>query len=435
MATMGTSGRIYYGWIVVAVCIAILAPISIVLDGFSLLYVSVLDEFKWNRGDVALAMTIHMIVSGAASPFAGGLLDRYGPKVVMPVGAALTAIGYVWMGRSTALWHFYLAFGVMVAVGSSMLYFTPMTALISNWFVRHRGAAIGAMGVGQSVGQVRLPVLQYLIITTGWRGASFSIGALILLAPSALALLFLSSRPEDRGLSRDDERLPWAKREREAEQTDKREVVILDKAWAETEWTIRKASRTSRFWMMLLVMAFYAAGTFIITVQLAAFLVDKGYGAVMAASVMSVQGLMNLVGKFAGGVLCDRIGRERTFTLTVTLFIASIALLGLSGVFVHPVVAYTCAVVFGLAAGSSVPCLMTSAADLFEGKHFGSILGVIMLGGWAAGGLGAWLGGYLFDVTRGYAMNFVVALIVMATAAVLIWRAGPGRIRQIRSVA
>ncbi|MDW8238296.1 MAG: MFS transporter [Acidobacteriota bacterium] len=440
--------RIYYGWVVVLVCVIILAPISIVLDGFSLLYVSVLEEFKWNRADTATAMTIHMVLSGLASPFAGGLMDRYGPRIIMPLGAALTAIGFVWMSQCSAIWHFYVAFGVLAAVGSSMLYFTPLTSLVSKWFERHRGTAIGLVGVGQSIGQVLLPVLQFTIDRVGWRWAYFALGLIILLMPTTLALLLLHSRPEDIGLSVKDERLPWPWREKSASdvvqkksaiggiwsQTRRREVVVLDQTWASTEWTVATAVKTSRFWLMMSVLASYAMGLFLTSVQLVAYLVDHGYGTVMAASVMSVQGLINMLGRVWGGILSDRIGREVTLTLAVTAYLVSLVLLSLCSLFVNPVLVYSYAVAFGLAGGMCLPSLMASVADLFEGKHFGSILGIIMLGGWTVGGVGGWLSGLFFDITQGYKLSFVMAALAMVTSVWLIWRTAPRQIRVVKTV-
>lgn len=441
-------GGIYYGWVVVVVCLIILAPISIVLDGFSLLYIAVLEEFKWSRADTAAAITIHMVLSGLASPFAGGLIDRYGPRVVMPLGAALTAVGFVWMSQGSALWHFYIAFGVFAAVGSSMLYITPLTSLVSGWFQRHRGTAIGIVGVGQSIGQVLLPVFQFTIDQVGWRWAYFILGMVILLIPTMLALLLLHSRPEDIGLSSKDEHLPWPWQEKsELEvlqkkssirrawgEAQRREVVVLDQAWASTEWTVLTAMRTSRFWLMMGVLASYGMGLFLTSVQLVAYLVDHGYGTVMAASVMSVQGLSNMLGRFWGGILSDRLGRETTLTLAVTAYLISLVLLSLCSLAVSPVLVYTYAFAFGLAGGMCLPSLMTSVADLFEGRHFGSILGVVMLGGWAAGGVGGWLSGLFFDITQGYVLSFIMAALAMLTSVWLIWQTAPRQIRFIKTV-
>src|SRR5262249_32680447 len=146
----------------------------------------------------------------------------------------------------------------------------------------------------------------------------------ILVIPTTLILLFLYSRPDDRGLSAEDE----MRRRRERKEVDvvveedgkvierkkggvhKSEVIIVDKDWGDTEWTVRKAIRTFRFWALTLVTAMFAAGLFLISVQLVVYLEDKGYSKILAASIVGLQGFINVAGKFFGGLLCDRIGRE-----------------------------------------------------------------------------------------------------------------------------
>lgn len=439
------STPIYYGWIIVGACFVIIALVSPIISSFSVFYVAVLQDFHWSRGSTAIALSLHLVIGGIASPFAGDLIDRYGPRRVMPIGALLTASALMWLSQSTALWHFYIAFGVIAAIGSVMLHIVPLTTIVSHWFVRNRGTAIGIVAAGSGVGQLSLPLLQYLISRIGWRNSYFLLGLAILVIPTALIWLFLYSHPADRGLSSDDEMKPRRKRkivevvvEAEGEVLERKrgimrkgEVVILDKEWAEKEWTVGKAVRTFRFWALTLVMAMFAAGFFLISVHLVAYLTDKRYSPVMAASVMGLQGLINVVGKFVGGVLCDRIGREKTLTLSIAIFVGCIVLLNIGGIVFSPLAIYTFTIFYGMGYGMALPALMASAADLFQGKHFGAILGVMILGGFTGGAIGTWMGGYFFDLTQAYQVNFWVAALVMLISAGLIWKARPSRVRLI----
>lgn len=444
------SGRIYYGWVVVAASFVVIALISPLIASFPLFYVAVLSDFNWSRGSTAIAMSLHLVLGGLASPFAGGLIDKYGPRQVMPIGALITGGALIWLSLSTAMWEFYIGFGVVAAIGSSLLHIVPLTTVISNWFVRNRGTAIGIVTAGSGAGQlVLLPSLQYLISNLGWRNSYLALGVAILIIPSALIWLFLYSRPSDRGLSSDQEMVPRRKRKKvdvvvEVEGQEiarktgiirKSEVIILDQEWAEKEWTVGKATRTFRFWALTLVMAMFAAGFFLISVHLVAYLTDKGYSAGLASVVVALQGFINIGGKFFGGFLCDRIGREKTLTLSIAVFVACIVLLNIGGFINSAVIIYAFAVFYGLGYGMALPALMASASDLFQGKHFGAILGMFILGGYFGGALGTWLGGHFFDLTQEYAVNFLVAALVMVISAGLIWKARPGRVRLVRSVA
>jgi MFS family permease len=439
---------IYYGWIIVAVCFVVLTLISLVATSFPIFYVPVLEDFNWSRGSTAIALSIHLILSGVAAPFAGGLIDRFGPRLVMPLGALLTGSALVLLSRSTALWQFYVSFGLFAAIGSSTLHITPLTAVVSDWFVRHRGTAISIVVAGPGAGQlVILPLLQNLIDRMGWRHTYLLFGLAVLIVPTALVLLFLYRRPSDRGL-RAKQELRLGKRgarvvsmvedgeviEPKTRIDRRAEVVILDKNWVETDWTVGKAVRTQRFWALTLVMALVAVGFFLISVHLIAYLVDKGYSPLMAASVMGFQGLINIIGTLLGGMLGDRIGREKTLTLGMAMFIACIVLLNIGGFIVSPVCIYGFAVLYGIGYGMAFPALMASVADLFQGKHFGSILGVILLSGYFGAALGSWLGGFFFDLTHAYRWNFLLAGIVMLSSAALIWKAGPSQVRLLTTV-
>ena len=443
------ASRIYYGWIVAAACFLIIAPVMpLMLPSFGIFQVPILDEFHWARGDFAKALAIHMVFSGLAAPVAGGLIDRFGPRRIMPIGALMTALALILMSRGGALWHFYVAFGLMAAAGSSLLQIVPLTTLVSNWFARHRGTAIGIVSAGTGAGQLAvLPLVELLINRIGWRHTYLFFGLVILVIPTTMILLFLHTRPEDRGLSIEDESGLRRRRDKAGAKTKaggepgqgdrggrRTEVVILNKEWAETDWTLAKASRTFRFRTLALVMTIFSAGMLLVSVQIVAYLKGKGYGSSIVASFLFLQGALNMVGEFFGGFLCDRIGREKTLTLSLLSFCAGIVFLNLAGTVSNPMLVYVFTLFYGIGQGMVAPALMTSASDLFQGKHFGSILGVIFLGGYFGGAFGAWLGGRLFDLTGAYKVNFLISVLAMLISAALIWWVRPGSIRQMRRV-
>jgi len=174
-------------------------------------------------------------------------------------------------------------------------------------------------------------------------------------------------------------------------------------------------------------------GFLMISVQLVAYLTDIGYSSILAASVVGVQGFVNIIGRFAGGAISDRIGREKTLTLSVVAFLICLLLLNTAGAVTSQALLYVFAIFYGLGSGMTLPALMAAAADLYQGKHFGSILGVITLGGFSGGALGAWLGGYLFDLTQAYSVNFLVAAGMMLASAALVWKARPGAVKYVQA--
>lgn len=438
-----TFGRFYYGWVIVATCFFILTVTSLVATSFPIFYVRVLEGFNWSRGSTAIALSIHLILSGVAAPFAGELIDRYGPRLIMPIGAIMTGTALILLSRSMALWQVYVTFGVLGAIGCSVVHITPMTAVASNWFTRNRGMAISLVVAGPGAGQLLiLPLLQGLIQRTGWRNTYLVFGLAVLIIPTALVRLFLYRRPSDKGLTLEEETRPQrsalnTEQGSEGTEVDGRtttELVVVDKQWAETDWTIAKAVRTQRFWTLMLVLALVASGLFLIGLHLIAYLEEKGYSPQIAAYVMGFQGFINIFGTLLGGMLGDRIGRERTLSLGVLFYIGCIVFLNLSGVVVSLFLLVGFVLLYGVGWGMAFPALMASAADLFQGKHFGSILGVLLLGGYFGAAFGSWLGGFLFDWTHAYRLNFLVAGTVMLLASALIWKVGPRQVRRVMKV-
>jgi MFS family permease len=438
-----TLSRFYYGWIIVATCFLILTLTSLVATSFPIFYVPVLEGFNWSRGSTAIALSIHLILSGIAAPFAGGLIDRYGPRLIMPIGAIMTGTALILLSRSMALWQVYTTFGVLGAIGCSAIHITPLTAVASNWFTRNRGMAISLVVAGPGAGQLFiLPLLQNLIQRTGWRNTYLVFGLAVLIIPTVLVRLFLYRRPSDKGVTLEEETRPQrsalsiddGSEETKVKGGTTTEFVVVDKQWAETDWTIAKAVRTQRFWTLMLVLALVASGFFLIGIHLIAYLEDKGYSPQIAAYVMGFQGLINIFGTLLGGMLGDRIGREKTLSLGVLFYIGCIVFLNLSGLGVSLFLLVGFVLFYGVGYGMAFPALMASVADLFQGKHFGSILGVLLLGGYFGAAFGSWLGGFLFDWTHAYRLNFLAAGTVMLLAAALIWKAGPRQVRRVMKV-
>jgi MFS family permease len=414
------------------------------LASFSIFYVAIMNDLGWSRGDTALGLAIFLVVTGLSGPVAGGLIDRFQPRWVMPIGTVVTAIALVWMSRMTTKWEFYVAYGLLASAGASLLHLVPFTAIASNWFVRHRGLAIGAVTAGQGLGQMSIPLVQYMIDHIGWRGSYLAIGAAFFLIPTALILLFLQSRPEDRDLSLADERLPWERHavkggttgdenddQIQATQAPTKELVILDKGWAEKDWTVRRAMGTVRLWMLVLLVTLFGAGYMMVNVQLVAYLEDKGYSSILAASAVGLQGFLQIFGRFLGGGLSDRIGREKAVTLSAVLFILFLVLLYASGLVASPLLVYASVILFGLGGAMPLPALMAATGDIFQGKHLGAIIGVIMIGGFVGGAAGAWLGGKLFDMTHSYDSHFILTALVTLSSVALIWGVRPGKVRAL----
>ncbi|RMF90804.1 MAG: MFS transporter [Nitrospinota bacterium] len=418
------SSRFFYGWTVVGISVLTLTLAYGTRSSFSIFFVAMLEEFSWSRAALSAAFSIHSIVASVGVPLAGALIDRFGPRCIFPLGAAILALGLVATSRIHTLWQFYLCFGLIMALGRSMLSMGPHSAILANWFVRYRGTAMGIASAGPGMGMFLLsPLMQLLISSFGWRIAYLVFAGLILsLIP--LLLTFQRLRPAELGLSPDG----VTEKESPSSPQKRREVEIVDPVWAAEEWTPAKAMRTYRFWVLFGAFLFGNLTTIVLVHQVA-FLVDVGYSKLFAASIFGLIGILTSLSTILFGTLSDRIGREAAYTIQTISALIAIALLLMIKDPSRPWLLYLYALLFGLGSRQSLPAM---AADIFQGRHFGAIYGILAFGIAIDHIVGPWLGGYLFDLWHSYTIPFLASWVGVLLGCLCVWIAAPRKVRRVR---
>lgn len=421
----------FYGWAVLASVVVILAIGYGAYYSFSVFYVALLQEFEWSRGAAAGVFSVFVMTIAVGGIGGGALIDRLGPSRVVPVGGVLLATGLFASSQLTELWEFYLYFGVLCGLSLSLAGWVPGITVASRWFSQKGGLAIGIASAGVGLGIVIFaPFSQYLISTVGWRAAYQLLAVLALFGIAPLAFLIQVGRPEEIGLKPDGIRSGQRTLEPSRKARSK-QVEVLDTEWASRPWTLRSSLVTRRLWLLLGAITFGVLNNQMLWVHQAAYLVDGGYDRMLAASTVGLAGFVSIFGKILWGVLCDRLGREWALTLGSLAVTASILLLILSRVVISPWIVFLFAVVFAIGYASVAPIVSTATADLFVGRHFGSIYGFVCLGQGIGGSLGAWLAGYIFDITGSYLSAFALAAASFVVGVLCLWMAAPRRVRRI----
>jgi MFS family permease len=415
--------RFFYGWIIVAITFVTMAIGVNARTAFSLLFSPILDEFGWERGVTAGAFSFGFLVSAIMSPLIGRLMDRSGPRLVMEIGVVLMAGGLLLAPLTTQPWHLYLTIGVMVGGGSICLGYSGQSLFLPNWFIRKRGLAIGIAFAGVGIGSVTmLPWVQWLIETSGWRSACVGMGLLVLIVLAPINLM-LRKRPEDMGLLPDGDAAP--------NPLHKPVSNVVDPAWVAVDWTLARAMRTARFWW---IAAGFFCGLYVwyaVQVHQTKYLLDIGFSRNVAAWALGLVSLLGVPGQIFFGHLSDRVGREVVWSISglgfaicyaVLILLAEIPSLPLIGVMVvaQGLLGYACTSIMGAV-----------VLEIFQGKHFGSIFGVLMLAALGGGASGPWLTGVLHDHFGTYTVAFAVAIVVSVLGALTIWMASPGKIRAV----
>jgi len=207
-------------------------------------------------------------------------------------------------------------------------------------------------------------------------------------------------------------------------------VKIVNQNWAETDWTLARATRTRQFWILCAMMAAMGTGAGMIMHHLVPMAMDAGHTAALAAFIFSLAGICSIGGRL-GGFLSDRWGREAVFTILASFFILSALSLFVMIQTGQAWPLYLYALAYGVGAGLSSPAFGAGTADLFIGRNFGAILGFINISYGIGQGVGAWAGGAIFDKTGSYTLAMLTTVPLFAAMCLLFWLAGPRKIRRM----
>lgn len=414
----------YYGWIIVGVALVSMAFWFGIRTTFSVLYVALLEDFSWSRGEAAGVYSMALVIYMIMSPLVGGLIDRFGPRRVIVPGILLMALGLMLCASIRTLAQLYLVYGVLVATGVTCISIVSYTAILAHWFEKRRGTASGLAVSGMGLGTFLLvPLSQYFISLWGWRLAFVFLGGLTPLVLMPLNIIFLRHKPQDLGLHPDGHR--------GGEPPKKGRMEVIDTTWSGTDWTIQKALRRGRYWALLAMIFLAMMVIYIVIVHSVSFLVDQGIDKMTAAFVLALVGIISSGFRIFWGWLSDRIGREMTYSIgaiCICLGLCSFIVLEVIG---EKVIVYPFIIFFGTGWGVTAPMFMAVAADLFQGRGFGLIYGICEGVVGIAAALGAWVAGFIFDQAQSYQWAFILCAFASIVSALFVWMAAPRKVRRI----
>ena len=415
----------YYGWVVVAVVFVSMGVAVNARTAFSLLYPPILEEFGWDRAVTAGVFSFGFLVSAILSPLIGRTMDARGPRFTCGIGVVATGAGLLLATLSSAPWHLYLTLGMLVGAGSVVLGYSGQGLWLPAWFVRRRGLAMSIAYAGVGVGSILLlPAMQTLIERSGWRTACIALGVVALLVLAPLTLL-LRRRPQDLGLQPDGDPAPVPG----ADAT--RRTNVVDAAWAQIDWTLARALRTARFWWLALGYFCGLLVWYLVQVHQTKYLVEHGFSPAQAAFALGMVSLVGVPGQIALGQLSDRIGREPVWAIGSLGFVGTyVALLALPS-FPSALLLWTMVLLQGVLGYGMTSVFGAIPAEIFEGRHYGSIFGTLSLAAIAGGAAGPWLAGAIHDATGSYAIAFWIAILLSVLSTVAIYRASPSGVRVV----
>jgi MFS family permease len=352
------SGRLFYGWIIAfASAFGIASGISVYLPTTTGLLVGPLGkDLGWSAPQVFLALTFATTSTVLVAPFIGNLVDRFGARSVIAVSffiEALLIASFRFLDDDIRWFYARYAAFALFSTGTTAIAFS---ALISRWFDRRRGLALGIALGGLGVGGVFWSLLtQWLFERYGWRDAFPWLAAVVALVVLPILLLTLRDSPEAVGLKVDGAQAPPS---------------APTKPATPIGITLREALAAGRYWLILITFFLIACATYGVMLNLVPLLQKQGASASYAAAAQASIWSVLVFGRIVTGWLMDRFFAPRVALAFLIPPIAGIAMLAMG---VNGPMAFVAAMLVGLAAGAEVDVMAYLASRYFGLKHFGAI--------------------------------------------------------------
>lgn len=411
--------RIFRGWVVVAIGLIVLILVFGSRFSLGLFMPDLTASLNASLSSVSLVFAVSTLVSGAAQPVTGWLADRYGPAIVIVGGLVMMGLAFIGTGFAQNLWHLAAAMGVLSGLAFSAANVVILSALISRWFVRKRGQALGIVTSGSKIGSlVVVPSAGAAITLLGWRPTMILLGmSMLIVAP--FVWRSMRKEPADLGLLPDGDQpsagvsIPtpdgtFAASHPNVEKSEDLEMPA--------ERANAAAIATPAFWMISGSLFGNGFMMNLIYFHLPSYLIER-HDALFAAGIMALMGGIGIFGTIASGASSDRIGRKNVLAiLYMSRALVTVLLITVPGVWTI----YLFAIVFGFLGYGAVALTSGITGDVFGVRSLGIVFGTIYVLHQVGGAIGTYVGGFSYDLTGSYTWSLLSCVAVSVISAILV---------------
>ncbi|RWC28257.1 MAG: MFS transporter [Mesorhizobium sp.] len=385
-----------YAWMRLAISMLLATIGAVGMWAVVVVLPAVQAEFGIDRAAASMPYTATMVGFAAGNVLIGRAIDRMGYWVPALLSSIALSAGLLLAALSTSILQFTLAQGVLIGVGTSVI-FGPLIADISHWFNRRRGVAVTAAAAGNYLAGAFWPtIMPTLMKAEGWRFTYAAIGIFCLVTMVPLVLMLRRGAPE------------------------------ATVAGSPGSRPVQPISLSPAALQVLLVVAGLGCcvAMSMPQVHIVAYCMDLGYGVAHGADMLSIMMAGGVVSRLASGFLADRIGA--VWTLLIGSVLQCLSLLfyipfdGLASL-------YVVSLVFGLSQGGIVPCYAIIVRDYMPAREAGQRIGIVMMATIFGMAIGGWMSGWIYDLTGSYAAAFLNGiawnLLNILAIGLLFWKA------------
>ncbi len=385
-----------HGWWAIAVCFSTAtALVGFSTYTFSLFGNELAEEFHWSRTQINASLSFSA-VGTLFGPFLGGIIDRRGPRIIVGICVALTALSFLLRPLMSELWHWYALSFLQYAGFSATM--TPVGRIVGLWFPRRRGTVMGIAMTGNNFGGVVMPgIVGGLITFSGWQAGYYLQGGFTALV--AIGALIALREPNPTGITNLDG----------MEEVASRQLGGL---------SMRQAVRSLKLYMLLYIFLVGATPFATLLPQLISHFINEGIDSSTAATALSLLALGGMGGKIAFGIIAERITARNAMMISFAGLSAALLLSvnpNISGI------VWICSPMWGLCMGAFGTLINMIVQDYFGLKSFASIMGVAGYGTAISFAIGPILAGISFDELGNYHPIFygTVALLLVGIIALV----------------
>lgn len=393
----------FFGWKVLGATVLTQAlQAGLLIYGFGVIILPLEDALGASRQSLMFATVLLSLASNIISPFAGTRVDQAEVRRLMLLGLLLLGAGFVALSQIRATWQLLAVFALLMPGANLLLGQLTASALMTRWFRRLRGRALGLSALGTSVGGLLFPpLLARVTELLGWRQAYLAVGLGAVLLALPVIWRWVRDRPGALGLAPDGDPAPAA-----AAATAPR-----------PRWSTRQILTAPLFWQIGVIMGLVLAVYMALLANLVPHATDQGVSPTRASLLIAELALLAMGGKLFFGLLADRLELRLALWGAMALMAAGIA--GLAVAASLPGMALAC-LPLGLAAGGLLPIWGALVARGFGPDDYGRALGwinpVMMPFTFTAPPAT----GRVYDLTGSYELAFLAFLAALGVAALLL---------------